>query len=237
MINTSSNLEPTALDDFAISDPESLNLLEGVVSGRFQFPAFGKNVLCLWGMYGTGKTTLARLLPTLFEQCPYRGASTRPGSLFEGQHYWDFTACGSSANSVSMMQDLKKRVDADASYSSNGWHYEILDEVDLLTTAAQASLKATISQAVSTLFILTTNHLNKLDRGLIDRAHLIEMNQPPGHEMVRVGRLLLNRLGAPDSLSDDVLASFAEKSRGSMRDFGNAIAVAASRNLPLRSES
>jgi DNA polymerase III delta prime subunit len=227
MINTNYKLEPGSVYDFAFSDPKSRALLEGVVSGRIPFPLFGKNVLCLCGTYGTGKTTLARLLPKLLEQCPSRVASSRPGALFEGEYYCDFTPCGSGANSVTMMQDLKKRVASDASYSGTGWHYEIFDEVDLLTAAAQASLKATITQASSTVFIFTTNHLNKLDRGLVDRAHLIEMNQPSPQEMVRVGRLLLSRLGLETSVDDETLAGLAEKSRGSMRDFGNAVAVSA----------
>lgn len=228
MINTNTlDLQPDSLDDFAISDPRSRALLTVLTSGQLPFPAFGKNAICMWGTYGTGKTTLARLLPKLFEQCTVRTPSPRPGSNFGGEYYWDFSACGSGSNSVGLMNDLRKRIESDASFSQNGWHYEIFDEADQLTAAAQASLKATISQAASTIFVFTTNHLDRIDRGLIDRAHLIEMNQPRPPEMVRVGRRLLERFGRADSVSDETLALLGEKSRGSMRDFGNAVLLAA----------
>lgn len=230
MINSNIlHLQPDSLDDFAISDPQSLALLTALTTGQLPFPAFGKNAICMWGTYGTGKTTLARLLPKLFERCPVRTPSPRPGSNFGGEFYWDFIACGSGSNSVGLMNDLKKRIESDASFSEQGWHYEIFDEADQLTAAAQASLKATISQAASTIFVFTTNHLDRIDRGLVDRAHLIEMNQPRPSEMVRVGRRLLEKYGRPNALSDETLASLGERSRGSMRDFGSAVLLAALR--------
>jgi replication-associated recombination protein RarA len=221
------HLQPDSLDDFAISDPQSRTLLASLTSGRLPFPAFGKNVICMWGTYGTGKTTLARLLPKLLEQSPARTPSPRPGSNFSGEFYWDFIACGSGSNSVGLINDLKKRIESDASYSEQGWHYEVFDEVDLLTDAAQASLKATISQAASTIFVFTTNHLDRIDRGLIDRAHLVEMNQPKPSEMVKVGKRLLAKFDRPDALSDETIAALGDRSRGSMRDFGTAVILAA----------
>lgn len=237
MINSNFlHLQPESLDDFAISDPQSRTLLASLASGQLPFPAFGKNVICIWGTYGTGKTTLAQLLPKLLEQIPARTPSPRPGSNFGGEFYWDCIACGSGSNSVGLINDLKKRIASDASYSQQGWHYEVFDEVDLLTEAAQQSLKATISQAASTIFVFTTNHLDGIDRGLIDRAHLIEMNQPRPPEMVRVGRRLLAKLGRPDALSDETLATLGERSRGSMRDFGSAVLLAALRAAAVQEE-
>jgi len=66
--NFSSPFKPTSLDDFVISDAASKQQLEAIVSGKLPFPLFGKNSICLWGTYGTGKSTLALLLPHLLEQ-------------------------------------------------------------------------------------------------------------------------------------------------------------------------
>jgi len=53
-------------------------------------------------------------------------------------------------------------------------HYSILDEVDNLTDAAQASLKA-IMDCRHGVFILTTNDINKVDKGVVNRCHVIHM--------------------------------------------------------------
>jgi DNA polymerase III delta prime subunit len=125
-----------------------------------------------------------------------------------------------------MMQSLEKRINSELSYSATGWHFEIFDEADLLTPNAQASLKAAITQAKYTIFILTTNHLSRLDGGLRDRAHLIEMNQPVPEAMVEPGRRMLRKMGLTgQEVGDDVLIDLATRSRGSMRDFCNSIVI------------
>jgi DNA polymerase III delta prime subunit len=217
--------KPTSLSDFVISDPAAQTILESILNGRLPFPMLGKNTLCLWGTYGTGKTTLAELLPKLLEQSEMLPTSDRGGSLFAGE-YWTLTRCGSGSNSAAMMQDINRRIASDISYSPSGWHYEIFDEVDMLTQTAQGSLKATISQAKSTFFVFTTNHLQKVDRGLLDRAYLIEMNQPKPEAMEELGRRFLQKMGLTgQELDSAALLTMAESSRGSMREFGNAVAV------------
>lgn len=217
---------PTSLDDFVISDSVSELTLKSILNGRMPFPLM-KQAICLWGTYGTGKTTLAQLLPGLLEASGKLLKSQRPGSLFGGDYYAHLTPCGFGANAVSMVQDMKKRMASDASYSPSGWHYEILDEVDLLTLAAQASLKSLITQASSTIFVFTTNHLPKLDRGLVDRSLLIEMNQPKPEQMEVMGRRLLRTMGMNgDEIDSETLQALATASRGSIRDFGAAVLTA-----------
>ena len=109
--------------------------------------------------------------------------------------------------------------------SPSGWHYEILDEVDNLTVAAQASLKTTITFANSTIFIITTNHPSKLDAGLKDRSILIEMNQPTPKDCVILAQSFFKRMGLNgDEVPVSVFAELAKASRGSLREFGTAVA-------------
>lgn len=218
---------PNSLDDFVISDPASDLTLRSILTGRLPFPVM-KQAICLWGTYGTGKTTLAELLPAWLEASGKLRQSLRPGSLFDGGFYTHLTSCGSGANAVSVMVDMRKRMLSDASYSPSGWHYEILDEVDVLTSTAQESLKSLITHANSTIFIFTTNHLGKLDRGLVDRSLLIEMNQPKPAMMEGLGRRLLRQMGMTgDEIDSETLQILAKASRGSIRDFGTAVATAA----------
>ncbi len=222
---TDNPFTPTALADFVFSDDKSKTLLESIVSGRLPFPLMDKKAICLWGSYGTGKTTLAALLPTLLEQSGTLQTTVRGGSPWGGD-YWHLTPCGSGANSVSMIGDLNKRIQSGIGYSPTGWHFEILDEVDLLTEGAQQSLKATFTQANETIFILTTNHLPELDKGLLDRSMLVAMNQPKPSAMAEQGRQFLRKMGLTgDEISAIKLEQMAAESRGSIRDFGTAMLI------------
>jgi DNA polymerase III delta prime subunit len=223
MANNQNPFPPSSLNDFVISDPASKQQLEAILNGRLRFPIM-KTAICLWGSWGTGKTTLAKLLPSLLELGANLAPSTRGVQAFASQEYWNFTPCGYGTNSVAMVQDLAKRSVSDLALSPSGWHYEILDEVDMLTPGAQGSLKSAITNANSTIFIMTTNHLNKLDRGLIDRSIRIEMNEPKPEDLEVLGRRFLSRMGVDDSkVTGEILHQFATASRGSIRDFGDAV--------------
>lgn len=75
------------------------------------------------------------------------------------------------------------RVDAESlkkqskvmSFNTSGRHYYIFDEVDNLSKTAQAGLKTTLNSQREA-FILTTNNISQLDKGLKDRCVLVEMN-------------------------------------------------------------
>ena len=224
--NFSSPFKPTSLNDFVISDAASKQQLEAIVSGKLPFPLFGKNSLCLWGAYGTGKSTLALLLPQLLEQSANLVGTTRTAGLFQGTNYWDLTECAIGMNSVTMLTDLNNRCKSMTALSPSGWHYEILDEVDNLTVAAQASLKTAITFANSTIFIITTNHPSKLDSGLKDRSILIEMNQPKADDCVPLAQGFFRKMGLQgNEVPETVFAGLAKASRGSLREFGTAVAT------------
>ena len=106
------------------------------------------------------------------------------------------------------------------------WHYEVLYEVDLLTPAAMAGLKTAITFANSTIFILTTNHPSKLDKSVRDRNILVEMNQPQPAACVPLAQRFFRQMGLTgNEVAPSVFAQLAAASRGSLREFGNAVAT------------
>ena len=74
---------PQCLDDFALQ-PNSRFKLESMLDLSLPIPANGVCGIVLYGLYGTGKTTLANLLPGLIETAKVNPASTAmsAGSLF-----------------------------------------------------------------------------------------------------------------------------------------------------------
>ncbi len=156
------DFHPKTLDDCIISDVRSKDILASILNGSMPFPAFGKSGIILHGDFGTGKTTTARLLPELLE------VSSGGSNAF-----FNFYECAQGMNGVSLICKISERTSY-ISFNDSRLHYSVLDEVDNLTDAAQASLKA-IMDCYHGIFIMTTNDISKIDKGVVNRSHVINM--------------------------------------------------------------
>lgn len=180
---------PTTLEECVISDAPSKDNLDQIINKVIPFPAFGKCGILLHGPYGTGKTTVARLIPELMEQA--RGGKDAIYYLYP---------CAQSKNGSNLIALIERSTEV-ISFNHGGLHYTILDEVDNLTDAAQRSLKA-IMTGLYGVFILTTNHIGEIDKGIVSRCHVIHMLEAnPKDWLPRVKEIILS-MGAnlpPDS--------------------------------------
>jgi AAA+ superfamily predicted ATPase len=170
---------PKCLNDFALQ-PNSRFKLESILDQTLQFPANGVCCILLYGLYGTGKTTIARLLPGLLEtaRVDVNTASIDPGDIVDTQDPHElYQACAQGQNGAHLIQSIQNMTNLIA-FNQSGLHYVILDEVDNLTELAQASFKAILNHH-HVVFIMTTNNLNKIDLGIQNRSVLIDMNTPP----------------------------------------------------------
>ncbi|HDR9061602.1 TPA: AAA family ATPase [Burkholderia vietnamiensis] len=171
------------------------------ISPAHQFPANGKNGLILYGPYGTGKTTVAGLLPAAIEAKQSGGT---PLVRYE--------ACSSSNNGVSLVESILTQI---AHVPTTGtFHYIILDEVDNLTPGAMQQLKSAMnrrhgSQNHDAVFIMTTNHLDKIDSGVISRSRPISFE--PMSETVWIPLARQELLNSGVSNIDDVTDGFIRR--------------------------
>jgi len=212
---------PKSLDECVISDIHSRDTLHHVVTNRTPFPAFGKCGILLHGPYGTGKTTTAHLLPELMEQA--RGGSDAD---------YRFHRCAQGTNGAVLMTTIQTATSF-LTVNASGLHYTILDEVDNLTDAAQASLKA-IMNSLHGVFILTTNHLTAVDKGVVNRCHVIHMLAARPQDWIPLVSRVIEAYGSPVPPAS-TLIPVIDQCSGSARDIlCAAIQIAAHHHTAMR---
>lgn len=225
-------LTPNCIDDFLFSNPTDRQTLEMILSRRLPFPFGGKSGILFHGTWGTGKSTLAKLLPGLLETAyegtwnVAQGVGLMPAPVPD-HCQTEMFRCGGGLSSTAIAQTVGK-------FSSRlpVWHfsqhdYFVFDEVDRLTIGAQQSLRSTMDLP-RCMFFFTTNYLSKIDAGIINRCHLVEMNQvTTASAYVPLGQAILANMGlAVDAVSAKELQDIAVKARGSMRDYTTDVMLA-----------
>ena len=205
LIRKDSKYEPKTINDIIWGNAESRLRIEDIVSGAEALPHCGKSAILLYGVFGTGKTTLANLLPNAIEK-----GRVNEDLAVEA----DFIACQQGFNGPQVMS-LIERVLSKTSFNASGLHYFVLDEVDNLTKLAQQSLKSALNTNRG-IFILTTNNISELDKGLKDRCVLVEMNAAAVSDYLPLAKNLVSDMGVV--MSDDDLLPTISAAKGSLRN-------------------
>lgn len=218
-------ITPNCLNDFLFSNPTDRNKLELILARNLPFPFGGKSGILLHGTWGTGKSTLAQLLPRLLETAHTgewdmtQGVGQMPTPKPDHCQTKVFR-CGGGLSISSITQAIN-----DYNNRMPLWHfsqhdYFVFDELDKMTLGAQQSLRSTMDLK-RCMFFFTTNYLAKIDNGIVNRCHLVEMNQVnTASAYLPLAYNVLGKMGVGAGVvSNTTLAGLATKARGSLRDF------------------
>lgn len=223
-------LTPNCIDDFLFSNPADRKTLELILQRRLPFPFGGKSGILLHGTWGTGKSTLAQLLPGLLETAysgtwnMAQGVGQMPTPVPDHCQTELFRCGNAGLNISSITQTINNFSNRMPLWHNSKHDYFVFDEVDRLTTGAQQSLRSTMDMP-RCMFFFTTNYLSKIDPGIVNRCHIVEMNQvttPSAY--VPLGHSILQSMGVTAGVvSNTTLQGIAIKARGSLRDFTNEV--------------
>ncbi len=211
---------PTSLNDIIFGNPESKLRIYDIVTGAETLPASGKSGILLYGTWGTGKTTMATMLPDAIEKGRTQEELTMSADLIR---------CQQGFNGPQVIEFISRILDKN-SLNASGLHYIIIDEVDLLTKSAQESLKSALNTN-RCIFILTTNYIAELDRGLLDRCVLVEMNAAQSEQLLPLAQKIAAEYGI--TVADEELLPTIKAANGSFRNIThNVERLVRRRNIP-----
>lgn len=155
------------------------------IVGKFQ-NGITQNLL-FYGHYGTGKTSLARILI---------------GKYSKDKAYLEINSSFYTSIDVlrSKVDDFCSKVymgfDLEASITKDSMKYVFLDEFERTSPQYQDALKAYIEEysAKNVRFIFNTNHINKISNGIKSRLTAIDFNCENSEEERDLKRKIYNRI-------------------------------------------
>ena len=201
------NYSPKTLADIVIGDEFSNDAVRYIANGTLPFPSNGKNGFLIHGPFGTGKSTLAMLMPSELEKL-----HGKPASPF----VWSQQADDDAKVNAKIVKHLSTAVSLN-NVTPNRFSHYVIDELDDFSKAHQKKVRAAMNARNDNIFYFTTNNLHLIDGGIRNRCYEIHMCAAmPQQWLPLFNRVLGSRsVASPPAAS---LLHIIQSCNGSVRD-------------------
>lgn len=198
----SQELRPFSLDEMA-GQKENIKIVKAILKNPEQAP----RVLIFSGAFGSGKTTMSRILAR-----ELNNIKDRDFNILDSPYYYEFDS--TVIGNIDTIRNL--RDEFTVSYGDY-WRIITLDECHAISNAAQNALLKMFEEAQGkNMFILATTEVNKLLPTIRSRALELTFNKVPREEIIK------NLTGVCSerdiSITDDIKMLIADRSDGHMRN-------------------
>lgn len=198
---------PTSLDGVIIGDGFSDDAVRNIADGSVVFPSTGKNGFLIYGPYGTGKTTLAKLFPSEIEKL--HGTPSNPFVWFQVADD-DGKVNGLTVKAMNAAAQLQN-------ITASKFNHFVVDELDGFSKDHQKKVRSTMNIKNENIFYFTTNDINAIDGGIRNRCYEINLCAASAKLWLPLfNRVLQDRgVGAPQA---SIVLPVIDSCNGSIRD-------------------
>ena len=192
-MNTNYKYRPKTINEFVFATPKLELQIKRYADGKTILP------LVLHGEYGTGKSLLAELIP----------------KAIDGDEVSiNYVNAEELNNAKEVREKFFRQPLFDKLFSENEQKnsYTVVEEVNFDPKAKGALRVCLDGMAQRELFIFTTNEVEKIDRGLLSRAEVVEVLPAPPDRFFNRAQHILRSEGVDldDSVLRDVLDTVYE---------------------------
>ena len=219
-----SNFTPQSISEMVFHSDIERDLLLDILNHNIKFPSNGKNSLLLYGVVGSGKTTYANIF---FNE--YEHSFKDSGLLLDNMRVNDIEVDGNEK--ITTTVDKINTIANFIPLNRSNKHFFLFDEVDNYSLEQQKRLKSCLNRE-DIVCVMTTNHIDKIDKGLQSRSHIICFNASHNttNYVDRMKQII--RQNSLPMLNDKTLVNIASKTNGDWRSMCSALQQACSKFIP-----